>query len=282
MAMQKRPSDKHKARIIADPPIRSLPIVRWPAADRLAWKNACRPAARFKRGGAAAHLKEVTQNDLVRRYGYFMNFVERSAGLDPNAGVIAYVTPDRVARYEAELKKRVGSVTTYGSIYKLRRTAQLLNPAADLEWLCDLEKDLALVMQPRSKFGRLVYSQVLLKAGLTLMTEAHSVMEATPLRRARQFRNGLMVAFLAFHPIRLKNFAALDLGRTFRKVENDWWIVLPAIETKEKRHDERKVDPSLVPWIELYLAQYRPALNRRHGDDMLLWSSTRGSPITSD
>jgi integrase len=209
-----------------------------------------------------------------------MNFVERSAGLDPNAGVIAYVTPDRVARYEAELKKRVGSVTTYGSIYKLRRTAQLLNPAADLEWLCDLEKDLALVMQPRSKFGRLVYSQVLLKAGLTLMTEADSVMEATPLRRARQFRNGLMVAFLAFHPIRLKNFAALDLGRTFRKVENDWWIVLPAIETKEKRHDERKVDPSLVPWIELYLAQYRPALNRRHGDDMLLWSSTRGSPMT--
>ena len=106
-----------------------------------------------------------------------MDFVERSEGLDQDAGVIAYVTPNRVAGYEAELEKRVGSVTLHGNIYKLRRIAQLLNPAADLEWLCDLEKDLALVMRPRSKFSRLVYSHVLIEAGLALMTEAHSAMK---------------------------------------------------------------------------------------------------------
>jgi len=277
--MQTRPSEQ-KAGMAPDPPIRSSPIERWPAADRLAWQNACRPAVRFQRGGAAAHLKDITRNDLVRRYGYFMNFVERSEGLDPNADLIGYVTPERVDGYAAELEKRVGSVTLYGNIYKLRRTAQLLNPAADLRWLCDLENDLALVVQPRSKFGRLVYSQVLAEAGLTLMTEAHSVMKGTSLQRALQFRNGLMVAFLAFHPIRLKNFAALDLGRTFRKVENDWWIVLPAAETKEKRHDERKLDPALVPWIELYLEKYRPVLNGGHLEEKLLWSSSQGGPMT--
>jgi hypothetical protein len=36
-----------------------------------------------------------------------------------------------------------------------------------------------------------------------------------------------MVALLAFHPIRLKNFAAFEIGRTFVKVKNKWWIVLP-------------------------------------------------------
>ena len=54
------------------------------------------------------------------------------------------------------------------------------------------------------------------------------------LARARQFRNGLMVALEALHPIRLKNFAALEIGRTFKKVNKAWWIVLSASETKEK------------------------------------------------
>src|SRR5262245_46271716 len=146
MFSQKNQSSILKTPRVTGSPNRSLPVEQWPTADRLAWESACRPAARFSRGGAAAHMKEVTQRDLSRRYGYFLTFVAHSEGLNPNAGVAAYVTPDRVARYEAELQKRLGSVTIQGSIYKLRRTAQLLNPARDFEWLCDLEKDLALLI----------------------------------------------------------------------------------------------------------------------------------------
>ncbi|NVO13604.1 MAG: site-specific integrase [Rhodoplanes sp.] len=258
----------------------SLPIAKWPTADRLAWDAACQPGARLKRGGAAAHLKEVTRKDLARRYGYFLSFVEWSEGLDAQGSVAAYVTPHRVACYVAELQKRVGSVTVQGSIYKLRRTAQLLNPAGDVRWLCDLEKDLALEVQPHSKFGRLVYSNVLLEAGLTLMAEAHSIMVCTELKRARQVRNGLMIALLACHPIRLKNFAGLELGRTIRKVADDWWIVLPDRETKEARHDERKVDPCLQRWIDLYVEFYRPTLTREDRLHHFLWSSSNGDAMT--
>jgi integrase len=264
----------------APAPITSLPIERWPASDRAAWKNACTPASRLKRGGTAAHLKKITRDDLIRRYGYFMSFIERSGGLDPNAALTVYVTPDRITRYEAELEKRVSSVTVHGAIYKLRRMAQILNPGADFEWLCDREKDLALIMEPRPKFGRVVYTQVLLQAGLTLMTEADSVMASTSLRRARQFRTGLMVALLACHPIRLKNFVGLALKRTICKVEQDWWIVLAGNETKEKRRDERKIDRCLLPCIELYLEKYRPLLIRGGTDDKLLWVSSRGGPMS--
>ena len=101
-------------------------------------------------------------------------------------------------------------------------------------------------MQPRSKFNRLVYSNVLLEAGMTLMAEADAATHRSALARARQFRNGLMVALQAVHLIRLKNFAALEIGRSFKKVNNSWWIVLSASETKEKRADERPVDPGLI------------------------------------
>ena len=193
----------------------------------------------------------------------------------------SYVTPDRVDRFLAELQARVSSVTVYGSIYKLRRMAQLLAPGQDFTWLTEIEKDLALVMQPRSKFNRLVYSNVLLEAGMTLMAEADAATHRSALARARQFRNGLMVALLALHLIRLKNFAALEIGRTFKKVNDSWWIVLSAFETKENRADERPVDTCLAPWIDHYLNIHRPVLARIDDAPAALWlSSNDGSAMT--
>ena len=69
-----------------------------------------------------------------------------------------------------------------------------------------------------------------------------------------------MVALLAFCPIRLKNFAALEIGRSFVKIQGTWWIVLSAAETKENRADERPINELLTPVIDRYLGQYRPVL----------------------
>ena len=85
----------------------------------------------------------------------------------------------------------------------------------------------------------------------------------------------------AFHPLRLKNFAAFEIGRTFVKVKNKWWIILPASETKEKRLDERQVDDCLEPWIERYLAIHRPVLARSDDAQTALWlSSNDGNAMT--
>jgi site-specific recombinase XerD len=261
--------------------VRSVPFDQWPEADRSAWAATCRPAERLRRGGSASHLKDVTRRDLVRRYGYFLDYVQRSEGLDRNAGTAANVTPDRVEWFLAELQARVSSVTVYGTIYKLRRMAQLLAPGRIFTWLADIEKDLALVMQPRSKFNRLVDTNILVDAGMTLMAEAEAMMHRSALARARQFRNGLMIALLALHPFRLKNFAGLEIGRTFRKVKDAWWIVLSASETKEQRADERPVILYLARWIERYLNTHRPVLARAGDGPPALWlSSNDGSAMT--
>ena len=61
-------------------------------------------------------------------------------------------------------------------------------------------------MQPKSKFKRLVYTNVLIDAGMMVMAEVDAATHRSGLARARQFRNGLMVAMLAFHPVRLGTF----------------------------------------------------------------------------
>jgi len=54
---------------------RSLPIAEWPASDCLGWTEACQPALRLKRGGAASHLAPVSQADIARRYGLYLDFI---------------------------------------------------------------------------------------------------------------------------------------------------------------------------------------------------------------
>src|SRR5262249_24431230 len=160
-----------------------------------------------------------TLADLKRRYGCFLDFLDRSGLLHRSAPAAGQVNPENVGKYIGELNERVGSVTIYGSIHKLRRASQLLNPRGEFRWLTELEKDLALVMRPRSKADRLVLTEVLVEACLTLMLEAEGSTSLSPLGKDRQFRDGLMVAMLALHPIRLKNFASLEIGRNLANID---------------------------------------------------------------
>ncbi len=253
---------------------RSLPIQEWPDADRWGWEDACRPGARLKPGGSASYLSEVSREDFARRYGAFLGFLQRSGRLDHNLAAAGQVTLPNVDAYIAELNGRVRSVTVYNCIYKLRRAAELLTPAVDYSWLAEIEKDLALVMVPRSKFDRLVFTERLADAGLTLVTEAQQFAK-NDLARAIGVRNGLMIAVLAFDPIRLKNFAALEIGRTFKFVHGRWWITLTARDTKSHRPDERRVPKSLNGVIDLYLNQSRPVLFGSRPPNDFLWISSR-------
>ncbi len=261
--------------------VRSLPIELWPKADRRAWLAACQPSQRLKRGGAGSHMKPITLNDLARRYGYFLDCMNRRGMLDPNGAAGGHVTPENVDAYMEELTARVGSVTVQGSIYKLRRACELIDSARDLSWLVDIEKDLALVMRPRSKTNRWVLTEVLVEAALTLISEAENSRKMTKLGRARQVRNGLMVTMLAMHPIRLKNFAALEIGRSLVEIKGSWWIVLSASETKESRPDERRIDDLLQPALNRYLKKYRPLLAGSNTPPLALWLSSNDGAAMS-
>jgi site-specific recombinase XerD len=260
---------------------RSLPLVKWPNPDQQAWLEACRPGHRPHAGGAASHLGKVSRDDFVRRYGAFLAFLERNNRLDRNAAAASQVTPANVAEYITELQARVRSVTVWNCIYKLRRTAQLIAPASDFSWLAEIENDLALLMEPRSKFDRLVLTQVLVEAGLTLIAEAEASAKPS-LARAKAVRDGLMIALLALCPIHIKNFAALEIERTIREIDGKWWIVLPSMSTKSGNCDERPVPNFLKSAIHRYVSEYRPVLMRAGRETKALWlASTDGKPITT-
>ena len=191
------------------------------------------------------------------------------------------MTSKNVEAYMAEFEGKINSVTAWNCIYKLRRAAQLLSPATDFTWLIEIEKDLELLQEPRSKLNRFVYTEQIVKAGLTLILEAKDFTK-TPVKRARAIRNGLMLALLAANPMRRKNFASLEIGKTFRKIEGQWWICISARATKTKqRPEERPVAVWLTPYIELYLEEARPILlSLSQKETNRLWVSS-GGPMSA-
>ena len=128
----------------------SLPIAAWPTADRDAWIQERQAGSRLKRGGRASHMKQVTRDDLERRYGTYLQFLWASGDLRLRAPAGSQVTPDGVHRFVPRVQAGWSSVTVAQSIYKLRRMAELLSPQTDFQWLSDLERDLALVANPRN------------------------------------------------------------------------------------------------------------------------------------
>jgi integrase len=255
---------------------RSLPLNQWPDADRRAWEYACRPGARLKAGGAASNLAQVTRETIAWRYGVFLEFLRQTKPPDCHAAAASHVTASNVESYVTGLTSRVRSVTVAGYISGLRRAAELLAPANDFSWLADIEKDRKLVMEPRSKFDRLVLTPRLVEAGLTLVAEAQGFAK-TDFARARGVRNGLIIAVYAFCPIRLKNFVSLEIGNTFTEIRGSWWITLPANVTKTRRRDERRVPAFLNRYIEVYLNECRPVLLRRESATSALWISAKTS-----
>ena len=115
--------------------------------------------------GDTAHVGQTN-------YGLFLDFVARSNKLDQEAEAGGHVTPELVEPFVEELKRRVSSVTVYGSIQKLRRFTQLMAPKRDLGWLIEIERELFSAMRPKSKWDRVVLAEVVIEAGLTLIAES--------------------------------------------------------------------------------------------------------------
>ena len=85
--------------------LRALPLEQWPAADRLNWLVALRPAQRLSSGGAAAHLRPSSRANLERGYGYFLRVVSDSGALNIDAAATAHVTPEGIENFIARAER---------------------------------------------------------------------------------------------------------------------------------------------------------------------------------
>jgi integrase len=260
---------------------RGLPVADWPQPDRALWHAALTPGDILEEGGSRARYSPVSNRNFANWYGLWLAWLGDRVNLaDAPADRI---TPEHVRAYASELSGVVAPITVLNHLRAVYEMALVFDQARDWTWIRQVASRIRMHAKPvRQKRDRMVSSRELLLLGQQLMLDAPA--QPTPCRRARTYRNGLIISFLATRPLRQRNLAGIELDRTLVRRGTAWWIEIPAEETKTRRPIEVPWPEALTPALEIYLNEHRPLLTKRVGRwtrpvGNALWVSSDGSPM---
>jgi integrase/recombinase XerD len=240
---------------------RCLPIAAWPERDRLAWEAGTCRAGPFEKSSADSDWSPHSRNKTARGYGRWLGWQTQKCLFDPSLPPEARVTKPLVADYVAMLSSSCAPYTVVCRLQELYDALRVVAPDEDWRWLAKLWMRLGRRAEPAvNKRRRLRPARDLVDLGRRMMTSAAQETGWSGRQRAVHYRDGLMIALLAYRPSRLKNFASIVLGVHLVQQSGGWWLQFPACGMKAKRPYEVAFPAALVPELQHYLAVHRKVL----------------------
>jgi integrase/recombinase XerD len=213
--------------------IRPLPLTGWPARDRELWNKAVEAGGLFGGGGAGAHWSAASQVFVACGYNAWLSWLAVKELLDPDMRPADRATSECVGIYITEMRARLAPYSVLARVQGLYDALRVMESESNWKWLALLRQSLKAQVRPvRDKLSRVKPPQDLIALGERLMEEAEAATEGSATRRSVRYRDGLLIALLAYRPVRRKNLAMMRLGQHLVKAGGSWRIVFAAEETK--------------------------------------------------
>jgi integrase/recombinase XerD len=268
------------------PPRTCMLVATWPDQDQAAWAKAKAYGSPLERGGWASSWAPLSRYKAERDYGHWLDWLQRQGELDLALGAEQRATPERVGRYLKDLQSRLSSFTVQSRLQGLGDVLRVMTETQQFRWVSRAAARLrSRAVSSKNKRQKLKSSDQLVELGVELMTLANALYGTRAHAAALLHRNGLMIAFLAYCPVRVANLAAITIGKNLVKRGNSWWVIFTAEETKQKRPLEFPFPSTLEAALEHYLACYRPILvsegAHRGSAGQALWISQDGGRLTT-
>jgi site-specific recombinase XerC len=261
-----------------------LALEHWPEADRAAWQQATQDADPFNSSSAASSWAERMRAKTTAGYGRWLCWLSEQ-GADMNQLPADRVTRQRVEAYIVDLRRINSDFTILFRLEELYSAIRVMAPDYDWGWLRRVQNALrSRGVAVRNKATRIQPAGALVELGKMLMCQAETPVTKPLLKRAVLFRDGLMIAFLAYRPLRLSNFAMIALGRHLIPQSSGYRLYFSGPEVKGRKPIETAVPASLVGDFDRYLDHHRPILLSRGGRQHpsaheSLWVSEIGTPL---
>jgi len=252
----------------------SLSLENWPAVDRAAWDEANRAGDILEGRGLAAHWRPKTRLSGLKAYACWLGHLRRQGRLEHVASIGDRLTLENLRDYIGTLRASRSPNTLLTRLRHLSMVIAAMDPTADRTLLNHAIGRLTPLARPaRDKRPKLVSPIVLFDLGMRLMAEWQSRKGHDPRLNAMDYRDGLMIAFLALCPIRVANLAAMRIGRHLTFTSGRPRIQFAAAEMKGKRAIEFDLPEVLRAPLEFYLRQIHPLLCAGPLDTPPLWPS---------
>jgi integrase/recombinase XerD len=264
----------------SDPKRRCLKVDEWPSIDREAWESALTRGDIFDDPGLASHWSPATRHKNRRGYGRRLNFLRCIGKIDEEFGPAEKITRKRVGQYLVLLEEQgLAGYTIVARMDELRATISAMAPHQNWQWLTDLVTRLRNRARPTAnKRARVVPSSDLFSLGCALMAEADVRDTRSSILKAVRFRDGLAVALLAARPLRISNFASIQIDHHLVRSGTYWLLTFEAPEMKNRRPLEFPFPDDLTECLDRYLVHWRPILIGDSRTDQL-WVNLNGRPI---
>ena len=262
--------------------VRCWPVAEWPLHDQEAWDAAQLQGDPLEPGGLAAGWSKTGRVMVENGYGRWLAWLCEQGFLDPGQIPAARVTPARVRAYTLALAENNAPLTISTRVRQLGNALRAMAPELDWRWILRAADRLRVTAAPaRDKASRLVSPKRLMQLGLAIMNEADTPSRDTAVRRAADYRDGLIVALLALCPLRMRNLTMITCGQHLVRHGTGWLLIYAAAETKTGRPLEAPFPEVLNDRLERYLSTDRPVLldvGSRHGRPTTdaLWVSSLG------
>lgn len=265
---------------IKDPIRRCMPLSEWPALDRQAWEAAIHDGGFFEDVGLAAKWRPDTKRWLITGYGRYLTFLQARGLLDLQLGPAQRITKERLAPYIEELQTQIAPKTLQGRLTALCEAMRIMAPGHSFPYLSLAKcRQKARAHATRDKGLRLVPAEDLFKLGMKLMETAESGCFWRKVGAATTYRDGLIIALLACRPLRRRNFASLEVTKSFTLQGDAYVIDIPGSETKNHSPYRTVLNSGLTSYIQKYLGTYRPFLLGDTPGTTNLWISWGGKPL---
>jgi hypothetical protein len=254
-----------------------LPYTQWPAADQRLWAQAVASEDPFE-DAAGARLTSASQKVYLYGWRRFLGFL---AVEDPTALEIPpgeRLTTARVRAFAAHLAFTNKPQSVAEQVNALYKAARIMLPECDWTWLKRIKARLYATAPPSGSAGPVITSVQLLGLGQQLSDESQPISSAMRMADAIQYRDGLMIAMLAFIPLRRRNVAELEIDHHLVREGEGWFIIIAPEETKTDTAVEFPVPAFLNSYLATYLEVVRSRMLRRP-TNALLGKSQRRSPF---
>jgi hypothetical protein len=239
-----------------------VPLEQWPSDVRTTWKS-MRDGT--EQTGIPTVLDPVprpnwragTWATCTEAIGCYIGW-QRLTGQGEAAGL--HCTEQALTDYIEYMQARVATATVFSRANSLVYSLQVAAPDIDPKPLKSIVNSLRRQDGHTATDPKVPSPTELIRRGIAMMAEAEAGKDPRLRIRAAIYRDGLLIAGLAYRALRRGNYAGLRLGVSFKQIGLSWCIMLDGDATKNG-------DPSIMDWPEdlqsslaRYLSFWRPVL----------------------
>lgn len=262
---------------------RSWPIDQWPATDRELWSKACAPLSLFDdESNGLRHLAEITRRKYSFGWGCWIAFLAVYAPDALKLNPAKRSSKDNVQAYIDHMRANGNADSTIVCrLLELVTVTKALDASLNPQFLNRVIAILQAKVRPVRSKAHIPRADELVELGFRLMASA---LDLNRIEDAITFRDGLIIAFLALHPIRLRNLTNFNLEANLIRKSNGFTVVFGSAETKTGSTYEVPLADVLIEPMEKYLGACRPSLIAANGGRKCnvgtrVWVSSHGSPM---